>query len=236
MLPVLDKDTDYVVWLRQFNSYCALKEITDDSKMLSILPTFVHPDILVHASWDSRATLKSALDYIKTAWETVNRPSNPIVNFESIVFSDNIYELKRTIEKAAIYINASEETMCRKFISLLPQELEMAAYQFAGDLRKSKLSEIVDHIATLPSRQASGSSAHVLNTSAVHPSKSQMNSGPRRSYQYDRRNQNFRCYNCGEPNHLARNCLAPRATCSSCGGKHIVSMCPSSKNANQSQK
>ena len=200
----------------------------------------MHHDILVHANWDNRATLKSALDYIKTAWETVNRPSNPIVNFESIVFSDNIYELKRTIEKAAIYINASEETMCRKFISLLPPELEMAAYQFAGDLTKSKLSEVVDHIAKLPVRRASGSlSSHVPNTSAVHPSKTQMNSGPRRSYQsfaYDRRNQNFRCYNCGEPNHLARTCLASMATCSSCGGKHIVSMCPSSKNANQSQK
>lgn len=234
MIPVLCKDSDFSVWKRQLDSYCVLKNITDDAKKLAVLSSFVHADILVHASWDSKTTLKNAFESIKNAWKKVNRPDDPIQNFEGIVFSENLYDLKRLIEKAGLYISASEETLVRKFISILPQSLKMAAYQFSPDISKTRLTDLVDHIAKLPTPTSNSvlsqqplSSAGVKLT-PVRPSFRSVSQSKIRS------RRDFRCYNCGAPNHLARHCLAPKVTCASCGGRHAVSMCQSSKNEQQS--
>ena len=106
----------------------------DDAKALAVLPAFIHEDILSHALWDGKATYTSALNKLEKAWLLVNRPNNPLQNFEKISFQPNLYELAKELRLAGTYINASEETLVRKFISLLPQSLQVAAFQFSTNL------------------------------------------------------------------------------------------------------
>ena len=232
MVPQLTQSTaSFGAWKRQFEAYKAMKE-WDDVKALAVLPAFIHEDILSYASWDGKATLTSALNKLEKAWLLVNRPSNPLQNFEKVSFQPNLYELAKEVRLAGTYINASEETLVRKFISLLPHSLQMAAFQFSTDL-STTLKDLTDHVAKLPMPSslttapvaAATSDESVSVTAGVK--KGQARSPNFRPTQgaYCGEEAGIVCFNCGQKNHVSRFCLAPKASCITCGGKHQATFC-----------
>lgn len=207
----------------------------DDDTALKILPAFVHEEILSYAQWDGKATLSSALNKLRSAWHLVNRPINPLENFEKISFQPNLYELAKEVRLAGTYINASEETLVRKFINLLPQPLQMAAFQFSTDL-STTLKDLTDHVAKLPMPQFT-SAAPIVNspltssdedaavTAAIKRSQGPFQSSSPAQSVYRKDEARIVCFNCGLQNHVSRVFLAPRASCSTCGGKHRTTFC-----------
>ena len=135
MIHSLQQSTiDFSAWKRQFVAYTDMKEWSDE-KSLKALPAFVSEEILVLAPWDGKATLATALKKLEQAWLLLNKPPNPLENFEKSQFNPNFHIMAREIVQAGTYINPSDETILRKFISLLlPEPLKMAAHQFSPEL------------------------------------------------------------------------------------------------------
>ena len=95
--------------------------------------------------------------------------------------------------------------------------------------RRTQLRNLVRHISTLPVPSPSVPHVELGSVSAV---KNQRRYQFGRSVVNDSSGQQV-CYNCGLPNHFARNCTAPRASCTSCNGKHITSLCTNTKNTSK---
>ena len=213
MLPVLSKSKDYASWSRQLVGFFALKGIVDNDKKLEVLPTLIDEEILKFAVWDGKATYESAMKMVKKGHDIANRPANPTKEFEDIKYSDNLYELAVLIQRLGGFINASEETMLRKFISLLPSPLEMAAYQYSPDLSKMTLQKMVDYVTQLPTRSPPCVNAVInkdfdtVNVETIDVCTSQAR-------------RNVICYNCGEKNHFSKGCTATAAKCGRCGRRH----------------
>ena len=137
---------------------------------------------------------------------------------------------------AGTYIKASEETLVRKFMSLLPQSLQMAVYQFSPDL-STTLKDLTDHVAKLPVPQsfATAPVAHnptpdeeaTLSCATVGSKRMQGRFQTANSTQGAQRRDDsgIVCFNCGLENHVSRFCLAPKSVCSTCGGKHKTTFC-----------
>ena len=239
MIPILQQTTmDFDSWKRQFDALVAMKE-WDDDKALNSLPAFVSEDILVFAKWDGKATLKSALEKLRKAWLDLNRPQDPFDHFNKVPFNSNLHTLAREISFAGNFIKASDETVIRKFISLLPESLKMAAHQFSPDLTVA-LQDLADHLSKLPVPRSFGVASVDTNfsesTFQVTPvcrqskysnfnkSKQHRSSFSFTDSRSPRRNK-YICFNCGLENHFSKTCLAPPSQCTICNGRHMSSLC-----------
>lgn len=215
MQPILVNESDFETWKRQLLAVYTLKNVEDD-KRLRILPAFVSEEILCLSTWDDRATFNSALEKIQEVHRKLNQPDDPIQAFESIKYSSNLIKLSQEVYSYGSHLKASEETMLRKFVSLLPDPLQMAAYQRAPSLQDIKLDALADYLSKLPMPRS------------VSATKQDEEQAAKYSYQ-----RSVLCYNCGLKNHIARNCSAPRSKCPHCNGKHLAKFCnSSSKNVN----
>jgi hypothetical protein len=242
MLPPLQQSTvDFSSWQRQFIAFASIKE-WDDTKKLSVLPAFVSEEILVLAPWDGKATLSSAMKKLEKAWFCINRPSNPLENFEKAQFNPNLQVMARELIQAGIYINASDETVLRKFISLLPEPLKMAAFQFSPDLTTT-IADVAEHISRLPMPKVYGT-ASVNDSSTPSSCECTLAAGTRQldsqsvkaqdaSSRSSTATRQFRnsmdrkviCFNCGGENHTSRFCTARASKCGKCGGRHHSDLC-----------
>ena len=253
MIPILQQSTlDFSTWQRQFTAYASIKEWTDD-KSLGALPAFVADEILSLAPWDGKATLASAMKKLQKALLRLNVPSNPLEHFEAIQFNPNLLALAREVAQAGAYIDASDETILRKFISVLPDALKMAAHQFSPDLSET-LCSLTDHLSKLPMPKAYGlaSITPTVSDDSFAPQPRVGATQQSRCYStYSSRSRQNRnstmkegtkvvCFNCGRENHTSRFCTAQAAEFDDCGGRHLSEFCEKarsyrarSKNLNQ---
>ena len=211
MLPQLDKDGDFNSWKRQVDAFFVLKNVDEDKKKLAILPGLVSADILKLAPWDGHATFSTAMSLLEKAFDTLTRPQDPIRSFEAIQGSSNVRELSMEVKKLGKFINASEEAMVRKLISLVPYPLQMAAHQFITDFSKITVNKLTDHLEGLPVPE---SALNCMAASTKHYSE-----------------RKFVCFNCDREGHISRNCSRPISRCTFCGGKHLSKFCRQRKDA-----
>ena len=211
----LETHNDFGTWKLQFLAYCKLKNI-EESRIKDVIATFVSEEILqITNTWDDRATSDTVFQRIHRAWQEKNRPSNPIASFESITYTENLTELRHTIKKAAAFINANEETQLRKFISVLPQSLKMAACQYIEGNYTIPLNALVQHLKTLPNDDVYATSSQ-SSTPSIQGIKNHADISAPASRSH---RSAIICFNCGGPNHISRNCTAPRRYSSSSRGR-----------------
>lgn len=208
MLPTLSASTrSFTAWNVQLEAYFSLKDITDEKRKLTILPSCLDESVLIRVV-DYLAlgttTMKTALARLKQVWLDIRRPSNPERLFLEASFSQpcDASEMLMDLKWLAEYLNYDKHAVRQRFISAAPIELQPILISKTDD----SVEDLCSFVLSCPTQAKANSVRRAQSTEN-------------------------RCTFCKKQGHSFATCRRRLGQCLRCGSSsHFVARCNDTKN------